>query len=356
MSRHVATFCMRLWLAFCVGCFLPVAGAAGDEPIRLKILGGLAGVSQYERLEKPFWEQRIEQLSGGRVQAEIHAFDRSGLPGQEMLQLMRLGVVPFGTALLALVSADEPELNLVDLPALNPDMPALRATVAAYRGHLAALLEQKFHIKLLAIYAYPAQVVFCKTGFDGLRGLAGRRVRTSSVGQSELMSALGAIPVLTPFSDIVPSVRAGMVDCAITGTMSGNEIGLSGVTAYISPIAISWGLSIFGANLSAWEAIPADLRAVIQRGVAELERQVWDAADRETAEGLACDTGSEACGPGHKPGAMTLVQPSARAEAERRALLVNAVLPNWLQRCGPDCAAAWNETVGPGFGIVLRAP
>ena len=123
-----------------------------------------------------------------------------------MLQLMRLGIVPFGTALLAVVSGDEPELNAVDLPALNPDMQALRKTVALYRPHLQQMLRTKFGIELLAVYAYPAQVIFCAKPFTGLSDLAGRRIRTSSVGQSEMMTALGAIPVLTPFAVTTPGV------------------------------------------------------------------------------------------------------------------------------------------------------
>ena len=172
---------------------------AADEPIHLKIVGGLAGVSQYERLEKPFWQHRIEALSKGRIKAEIHPFDASGLPGEEMLQLMHLGVVPFGTALLAVVSGDEPELNAVDLPALNPDMRALRNTVGLYRAHLQQILRTKFGIELLAIYTYPAQVIFCVRPFIGLGDLSRRRVRTSSVGQSEMMTSLGAIPVTDAF-------------------------------------------------------------------------------------------------------------------------------------------------------------
>ena len=68
--------------------------AHGAEPvIQLKVVGGLAGVSQYKKFEEPFWTHEVTRLTGGRVQAEIHPFDRSGLPGQEMLQLMRLGVM-----------------------------------------------------------------------------------------------------------------------------------------------------------------------------------------------------------------------------------------------------------------------
>ena len=92
---------------------------AGGGSIQLKVVGGLAGVSQYTKLEEPFWVHKVPELTHGRVQAEIHPFDRSGLPGQEMLQLMRLGVVPFGTALLALVSGDRAGTEAVDLPTLR---------------------------------------------------------------------------------------------------------------------------------------------------------------------------------------------------------------------------------------------
>jgi TRAP-type C4-dicarboxylate transport system substrate-binding protein len=327
------------------------AAARADEPVRLKVVGGLAGVSQYERLEKPFWEHRIEALSGGRIQAEIHAFDRSGLPGQEMLQLMRLGIVPFGTALLAVVSGDEPELNAVDLPALNPDMQALRKTVALYRPHLQEMLRTKFGIELLAVYAYPAQVIFCAKPFTGLRDLAGRRIRTSSVGQSEMMTALGAVPVLTPFAETVNALRTGVVDCAITGTLSGNEIGLPDVTSYIYPMAISWGLSFFGANAAVWDSLRPDLRTTLREAIAGLEHEIWDAADRETALGLACDIGAPDCGAGHAAGHMTLVPVTAQDEATRKRLLVESVLPSWIQRCGSDCVDAWNRELAPELGI-----
>jgi TRAP-type C4-dicarboxylate transport system substrate-binding protein len=355
LHRASFTQCSVRWLARTAAMTMAVFGSASaisaDEPIHLKIVGGLGGVSQYERLEKPFWDQRIEALSKGRIKAEIHPFDRSGLPGQEMLQLMRMGVVPFGTALLAVVSGDEPELNAVDLPALNPSMQALRKTVELYRAHLQQMLRTKFGIELLAIYTYPAQVIFCAKPFTGLGDLSGRRIRTSSVGQSEMMTTLGAIPVLVPFADIVNAIRTGVVDCAITGTLSGNEVGLSNVTSYIYPMAISWGLSFFGANAAAWDALPLDLQALLREAITGLETQIWDASDRETADGIACDIGSADCSSGHTPSHMTLVPVTPADEVKRKRLLVESVLPGWIHRCGPECATAWNQELAHSLGI-----
>jgi TRAP-type C4-dicarboxylate transport system substrate-binding protein len=327
---------------------------AADGPIQLKIVGGLATVSQYTKFEAPFWTRDVPQLTAGRVQTEIHPFDRSGLPGQEMLRLMRLGVVPYGTALLALVSGDEPELNAVDLPMLNPDMVSLKKTVDIYRSHLHRILHERYGIELLGIYAYPAQVLYCAERFTTLSDLTGRKVRTSSVSQSEMMSALGAIPIVTPFSNIVDAIKKKVVDCAITGTMSGNEIGLSDVTSYISPMAISWGLSFSGANELAWNQLPPDIQDTLRDGIRKLELSIWDAADRETADGLACDVGSTKC-VGRRISHMTLVPIGSVDEALRQRLLTKVILPKWVQRCGSGCVTAWNETLGLPLGIRAAA-
>jgi TRAP-type C4-dicarboxylate transport system substrate-binding protein len=259
-------------------------------------------------------------------------------------------VVPFGTALLAIVSTEEPEFNAVDLPALSPDMATLRQTVALYRPHLEHLLRERYGIELIGVYTYPAQVVFCTRPFSGLSDLAGRRVRTSSVGQAEMFQALGATPVVTPFAEILHAVRAGVVECAITGTLSGNAIGLHEVTSHVHTMAITWGLSVFGANSVAWEALSPELRETIRGGVAELEREIWEAADRETGEGLACNAGLPGCTAGRR-GHMALVPVTPADDARRRRLLTETVLPRWVQRCGPDCVSAWNTYLAPALGI-----
>src|ERR1700733_3344813 len=322
--------------AFAVGMLVAALAAspsrAADAPIRLEVVGGLAAVSQYTKFEAPFWTHEVPLLTQGRVQAEIHPFDQSGLPGEEMLQLIRLGVVPFGTALL------------------NPDMTSLRSTVELYRAHLHQILREKYGIELLGVYAYPAQVLYCTQPFTTLKDLIGRRVRTSAVSQSELMSALGAIPMVIPFSEIVSAVKDNVVDCAITGTMSGNQNGLPEVTSYIYPMSISWGLSFFGANGAAWDQLPPDIRDKLQSGIRKLELSIWDSANQETTSGLACDIGSSLCVDGNMFH-MHLVPITPEDEAQRELLLSKSILPRWIQRCGNDCVAAWNETLGTALGI-----
>jgi len=214
-------------------------------------------------------------------------------------------------------------------------------------------MRERYGIEVLAMYAYPAQVVYCKKPFAGLKGLAGLRVRTSGPAQSDWIEALGGKPVTTGFDDILPYLARDELDCAVTGTMSGNTIGLDKVTTHIHPMAISWGLSLFVANGAAWNALPADLRALIKRELPRVERDIWDESERETADGLACDTGAASCKGGHR-GGMTLVASTPADERLRREIFTATVLPRWLERCGPPCAAVWNRTLAHSAGIEAR--
>jgi TRAP-type C4-dicarboxylate transport system substrate-binding protein len=332
-----------------------VALAQAVQGQRLRVVGGLAGVNQFTRHEAPFWTTRLPQLSGGRYSAEIVPFDRAGIRGPEMLSMVKLGTVPFGTLLLAVASPRDLELGATDLAGLNPDMPALRRVVAAFRPHLQKLLRERHGAELLALYTYPAQVLFCTQPITGLASVRGRRVRTSSPTQADWVEALGGQAVNTTFADVLPQVRSGNIDCAITGTMSGNTIGLHEHTSHLHTMAVSWGLSVFVAHAATWQALPADLKALLQRELPTLEAAIWDEAARETAEGVACNTGADGCQSGRR-GRMTAVAPTPDDELRRRDILASTVLPRWLQRCGPGCAELWNRTLAPATGVRARSP
>lgn len=344
----------RLGLALFLAAALS-ASHAQEAPVKLRVVGGLAALSQYTRHEVPFWTTELLRLSGGRYSAEIVPFDRAGIRGPELLSMVRLGTVPFGTLLVSLSSPKDAELAAPDLAGLNPDIASMRRAIAAFRPRLQTLLRERHGAELLAVYVYPAQVLFCNTPLGSLGGLRGRKVRTSSVTQADWVEALGGKALNLPFAEVVSNVRAGNVDCAITGTMSGNTIGLHEITTHIHSMAINWGMSVFVAHGATWQALPADLRSLLQRELPKLEAAIWDEAARETEEGIACNIGNSSCKRG-KPGRMSVVRSERTDDVLRRDLLTQTVLPRWLERCGPACAASWNQRMAPVLGVEARSP
>lgn len=347
--RHACS-CM-LFLLCATALF---AQTPAPAPYKLRVVGGLAGVSQFTRWEEPFWTRELARLSGGRFSADIVPFDRAGIPAAEMLHLLQLGVVPFGTALMSSLGVQYLQYTAPDLAGLNPDIASLKQSLAAFRPYLEKNLRELHGIEVLAIYTYPAQVIFCKKPIASLAELSGRRVRVSSVGQADFVGALGAVPVNTAFNEIVVSLQNGHVECAITGTMSGNTIGLQSLTSHLHTMPLNWGLAVFGANRAAWDALPPDLRALLRSELPKLEAAIWDESARDTVEGIACNTGQDACTSGRK-GSMVLVPLSAADERKRQEVFSAHVLPRWLKRCGTRCSEVWVQTVGSARKISVPA-
>ena len=344
----------RATLALCGALVLVSAQGQSAPAQKLRIVGGLAGVNQYTRNEEPFWTKELSRLSAGKFDADIMPFDRAGVPGGDMLRLIQLGVVPFGTAPLGAMSAKYPEFNAPDLAGLNPDMVSLKKTVAAFRPYLEKTLRKQHGVEALALYIYPAQVIFCAKPLGNLAELSGRRIRVSSATQSDFVSALGGVPVLTGFAQITANMASGNTECAITGSMSGHMLGLHEVTTHVHALPITWGLSLFGANMAAWDALPPDLKALLRRELPRLEAAIWAESERETAQGLACNTGASGCSTGRK-GHMVEVAVSAQDERRRQDIFNASVMTGWLRRCGSRCAEVWNQTLGPVRGIVATA-
>ncbi|HRK37885.1 MAG TPA: TRAP transporter substrate-binding protein [Burkholderiaceae bacterium] len=332
------------------------AGAAATqaskatEPIKLRIVGGLGSLNQYVRYEEPFWNKEFAALTQGQASATVVAYDKAGMRTHEVLRLMQLGVVPFGTALMSGIVTHDPELAALDLAGLNPDMASLRRTVAAFRPHLERVMRERHGVEVLALYVYPAQVTFCTRPFKGLSDLAGRRVRISNPTQADLIRPFGAVPVQTEFAEMLPSLRAGNVDCAITGAMSGNTIGLHEVATHLHSGATTWGLSVFGANLAAWHALPESVRTVIKTHLPKVEQSIWADSEKQTLEGVACNTGKGECVLG-KPGRMTEVKATAEDVLRLRDAFKNSVLPAWIARCGNACVPTWNDLLAPVVGV-----
>ncbi len=322
----------------------PLAQPAGGV-FRLRVVGGLAGLNQFTQWEEPFWTRELQRLSGGRFDAQIVPFDRAGIPAAEMLKLLQMGVLPLGTVLLSALSAQYPQYMGVDLAGLNTDMASLSTHMAAFRPYLEQALREQHGVKMLAVYAYPAQVFFCSKPLRGLADLAGRRIRVSSNTQADFVTALGAVAVRTEFAQVAGAMARGALDCAITGTSSGNTIGLHRTASHLYTMPLTWGLAVFGANQAAWDSLPPDLRALLQRELPRLEARIWSEAERETATGIACSRGAAAC-PAAQRGQMVVVPVSAQDELLRQKILRTVVLPQWLRRCSVDCAQLWRQAMG----------
>lgn len=328
-------------------------GHAQDYPAtKLKVVGGLSNLSLYNEFEKPFWTTTIPKASGGKVTADIKGFNEMGLKGPEIIRLMSQGVIEFGTSTLAYFAADNPINEAIDLAGLAPDVKTARAVTDSFEPMYAKFYAQS-GIKVLGMSTYPAQVLFCNADMKGLADVKGKKVRTSSRTQAEFVEALGGSSVTMAFGEVVPALQNKVVDCAITGSLSGYSAKWYEVSTHLYALPVNWNQQIHAVNQKAWDKLNPKVQQLITAQFKTMVDDIWSAAGKQTQEGYECNTGAAACTQPVK-GKMVLVQPSDADRALLKKVLAESVLPKWAARCSAQCVTDFNTTVGKVVGLTAK--
>ncbi|MFP5404824.1 MAG: TRAP transporter substrate-binding protein, partial [Gammaproteobacteria bacterium] len=313
------------------------------------VVGGLSNLTAYQNFEEPFWTKTVPELSEGQVTATIKGFNEMGLKGPEIMRLIGQGVIPIGTATLAYFASDNAINEAIDLAGLAPSAKVAREVTDAFAPVYAKFYE-KSGVKVLGFSTYPAQVLFCNANITGLADIKGKKVRTSSRTTGEFVQALGGTSVTLPFGDVVPALQNGVVDCAITGSMSGYSAKWYEVSTHLYALPINWNQQIHAANLAYWNKIDPKVPAFLQKNIKVMIDHIWDAAARETQEGYDCNTWAAAC-PLPVKGKMKLVEPSEADRELLKKITAQTIVPKWAARCSAECVKDFNDTIGKLLNI-----
>ena len=205
----------------------------------------------------------------------------------------------------------------------------------------------------MMLYPFPSQMIWCNSQVSRIEDLRGKRIRVYLTTLGDFVEGVGAIPVSAPFHDVAEAMQKGVFDCVITGTMSAYTGELYKVASYGFTLRVGWGLAFGAMNMGKWNLLSESQKALLQQEVATLTENMWQETATEDAIALAClSTGPCELG---DIGGMTLVEPSASDLVIRDKVAADVILPRWAGRCGPECAANWNRTVGKILGLRAEA-
>jgi TRAP-type C4-dicarboxylate transport system substrate-binding protein len=352
---------IRSVLALSVAALAGVAHAQSLPPgpkITISAVTQLAPtLPQYSKVDVPMLREQMPAASNGRIEFNLKSYPEMNVQGPEVIRLVRSGQVDIAGAPLPTVSGDVPLLDGFDLPGLYTSMEQVRRAGKALMPAANRDLE-KLGVKIIATSPFPAQVFFCKKPVAGIADLKGRKIRVAGPAQGDFLNALGAQPVAIAFGEVYTALERGTVDCAVTGTGTGNAQKWFEVASHLYTLVASWGISGYMVNLAWWNKLDPQVRAFLENYFAKLEEAQWKLGADLTQDGIECNVGNAA---GCKiftllneKQRMTLVKPSEADNARARQVLVDVVLPAWVKRCGPRCGEAFNEFISPLAGVKYR--
>lgn len=346
----------RVLAAFGVAVAIGSGAAAQDLPkSQFKVIGLNSPTPVSIHDELPFWRKTIPDASKGAITVDVTPLDQMGIDDKTMLRLLKLGVMDFAAMDISKMAGDDPRFEACDLAGLTLDPVKARAACAAYRDVIDRQMQKNWNAKLLAFGGNTPQVFWCREVVSGLDGLKGKKIRVFNNTMRDFLSGVGGTAVSMAFAEVVPALNNGVVDCAVTGSLSGNTAGWAEVTKSIYPMSLGWSINVLAVNLNTWKRLDPKLQAFFVEQTKAYEEKMWATIRKTTDEADNCNTGKQPCTMGKL--AKTTIVPVKPGEMETHKKLVEgAVLAGWAKRCGAECVREWNDTVGKALDLKAPAP
>lgn len=330
---------------------VPLAAQTVPET-KLNVVGSIGVLSMHTDMEVPFWKETMPELSGGAILANLRSFSELGFNGSEPFSLVSNGTLQMAHQALPYTAGAVPINEAIDLVGVAENVEDVQKSAEAFRHFYAGYLSESHNIKLLGFGTYQSQVVYCRAPFESLADLRGRKIRAAGSSQQVFVEYLGASSIGMAFAEVPTSLSNGTIDCAITGALSGYQARWYDAASHISTLPINHGVIAHIANLDWWDSLDPAVQSLLENGLAELESRMFALAATETEDGLACNTGGSC--PYGQPARMVLVTASDTDLALSKEAAAKAVLPAFKARCGDECAAAWNQTIGAAMGLSIE--
>lgn len=344
---------MRLKCALMAGAFAlaMVSGAKAQDVPKLKVMGmPLATGNIQKNREQPFFEKMKESIG---IEADYKVLDQTGIKEFEQLRIGKSGLFDIIGLRLGQVSRDEPTILGLDLVGLNTNYDTARKVVTAYQGIVGDRIEKQFGMKLLGVWPFGPQLIFCKPAIAGLSDLKGKKVRILDGVMAKVIEKIGGTPVTMAFGEVSQGLSLGTIDCAVTGPSSANSAGWPESATHVYPLALQVAVQGYAITNAAWNKLTPDQQVKLKSAIEKLTAEIWAYSKELWDDGMRCNAGQEPCTTGKKYALKSAEVKPADVEFVKQAV-AEISFPAWAEACdkvNPGCSAAWKSAVGPIIGM-----
>ena len=229
------------------------------------------------------WCQEVGKRTEGRVTVQYFAGGEL-LPYDEAYEGIVTGIIDVGTSAVAYTQDRFPVMGAIDLPfGYTSSLAATNAANALY----AKLKPEEFdETQVMYFNAHGPGLIHTRnkavTSLEDIRGL---KIRSSGMS-AEVMTALGATPVLLPITETYEALEKGVVDGFCYPTEVNQRLDLGEVVDYvIKEPAAAYTTNFFVVmNKAIWESLDAKDQAIItaiNQEWAIKHAEAWDSSDKE---------------------------------------------------------------------------
>jgi TRAP-type C4-dicarboxylate transport system substrate-binding protein len=211
----------------------------------------------------------IEKDSGGRIKVEGYSASKLGSMPRE-IEGMQFGSIECAIMPPEFYVGVDERFEVLATPGLldslvhgqrllaQPDVMKLMLSLGADKG-----------LHGIGLYMALPSTLISRTPIRQLADIKGKKIRVfASKFQTEAFQRLGATPVAMSLGDVLPGVQQGTIDGAISGITVFNAMHFQDAAKYVTEINQPAIFLIVEVSKKWFDALPADLQAIIDRDAA----------------------------------------------------------------------------------------
>lgn len=345
---------LNKWLAGAMIGIGALSATAAWSQNPLRVVGNFSGNKIHvEEIERPFFESLSSKVE---LPVVYNTMDAIGVNASDALRMIRSGSFDIMAVQIGMAARDEPFFEGVDLAGVAGNLDEQHAAVKAMKPKFDERLQQRFNAKLLGLWPFGEQVLFCNGDINSVDDLKNKKVRVFTSSMSRLVEGLGATPVTLQFSEVYLALQRGVADCGVTAASAGNSGKWPEVTEVYMPLPLAFSVQGYFMNLDRWNQLSPEQQQTLEKEFEQLDERMWAFAKTHNEDAALCNTGQEGCKE-HTAYNMREV-PIDASNRERIVELTNeVVLPVWGKSCNrgyKECTSIWNDTVGEATEFTIN--
>lgn len=257
---------------------LPFSAQAQEYKLRLGHANAATADSVYQIIAEKM-KERVEEYSDGKMTIQI--FPSAQLGGDaDMIEFVKAGTLDIQVTSLNLVSDHAPRLDALFLPYMFPDKEDAIRVTEQFMGELNDYAVQRGNFRILDLPHTGYRKLMTNKPIKTLEELRQIKFRLPpSPVMLETFGAYGVSPTPIPWGELFSAMQLGVVDgfeVDLTPLVSAR---FNEVVKYVTDVDWVSQISTMVMSERSYQALPPEMREVIDRAAADTRKHVIDAMD-----------------------------------------------------------------------------
>ncbi|MBO3759238.1 TRAP transporter substrate-binding protein [Ciceribacter sp. L1K23] len=243
------------------------AGASWAADVTLKLHQMLPPQATIPSKVLEPWAQKVQAESGGRIAVELYPAMQLGGKPADLVDQVKDGVVDLTWTLFGYTPGRFPKSEAFELPFM---VTTAEATSVAFQDYYEKHLKDEltdYHV--LAVHTHGPGLIhtIASKPVKSLEDMKGLKLRGTSKVVNQMLEAMGASAIGMPVTAVPESLSKSVIDGSVVPWEVTPAIKIAELapnhTAFSGPNGLYTGTFVFAMNKDSYDALPDDLKKVI---------------------------------------------------------------------------------------------